>query len=80
MQISLRPDLFENNKVDIKISCDGAKYTRLSNYCLLSFMILTGEKDLSSNSELFVQYIVIILHHNNNVTGNGIIFSSMLAL
>jgi len=52
MQASLRPDLFKNNEVDIKISCDGAKYTRLSNYCLLSFMILTGEKDLSIASKL----------------------------
>ena len=54
MQISLRPDLFKNNEVNIKISCDGANYTRLSNYCLLSFTILTGEKDLSSTSELFM--------------------------
>ena len=52
MQVNTQPDLFENNTVKIKISCDGAKYTRLSSYCLLSFTLLTGDKDLSIMSEL----------------------------
>ena len=47
------PDKNFNEVIKIKISGDGAKYSRTSNFILLSFTILIGEQkeDLSSNSE-----------------------------
>lgn len=38
--------------IKIRISGDGAKYSRTSNFNILSFNILTGNNDLSCQSKL----------------------------
>ena len=47
------PDKDFSEFIKVKISGDGAKYSRTSNFILLSFTILIGEQkeDLGSNSE-----------------------------
>ena len=37
--------------IQIKVSADGAKYSRTSNFCLISFAILTDQHTLSSESK-----------------------------
>ena len=55
MQVNKDPDYFyENNmKIHVKISMDGAQYSRSSSFCLLSFSILNREYTLSPASKLF---------------------------
>ena len=52
LQIADNPDK-DFDSINIKISGDGAKFSRTSNFILFSFTILTGDqsKDLSSHSK-----------------------------
>ena len=50
------------NKIQIKVSADGVKYSRTSNFCLISFAILTDQHTLSSESKLYLagyRYMII---------------------
>jgi len=57
LQVAQNPDK-DFNIIKIKLSGDGAKYSRTSNFVLFSFNMLTGDqnKDLSSHSK---KYLVI---------------------
>ena len=57
MQVNKDPDYFyENNmEIHVKISMDGAQYSRSSSFCLLSFSIFNREYTFSLASKLFWQ-------------------------
>ena len=55
MQNQIHPDLYKDNKVvKIKISGDGAKYSRNDTFVVITFNILTGKNDLSSSSKFIL--------------------------
>ena len=47
-QITKYPGFYENHKIHIRISLDGAQFTRYSTYCLLSFALLGGKSSVKS--------------------------------
>jgi len=50
-QIINNPSFFrESMEIHVKISIDGARYSRHSNYCLMSLAIINEEFTLSSKS------------------------------
>ena len=47
--------------IKVRISGDGAKYSRSSNFNIMSFNILTGHNDLSCKGEhLYILYIIFV--------------------
>jgi len=59
MQMNRDPTKFSDNKIKVKISLDGAKYSRTSNFCILSFTIL-GEDEFSQSSKNVSRVLCII--------------------
>ena len=56
MQVSKDPDYFyENMEIHVKISMDGAQYSRSSSFCLLSFSIFNREYTLSPASKFLAK-------------------------
>ena len=59
LKVNENPLYFEmTDKIQIKVSADGAKYSRTSNFCLISFAILTDRHNISSESKYM--YVVIL--------------------
>ena len=55
------PDYFqENMEIHVKISMDGAQYTKKSSFTLLSFSIFTREYTLSPTSKLRISVKILI--------------------
>ena len=61
------PTKFTNNKIRIKISLDGANYSRSSNFCILSFAVLCGGELNQSSMEYIYghNYITTTYVHLN---------------
>ena len=56
IQVSKDPDYFyENMEIHVKISMDGAQYSRSSSFCLLSFSIFNREYTLSPASKFLTK-------------------------
>ena len=55
VQITKYPSMKTATSIKVRISGDGAKYSRTSNFNIMSFSILTGHNDLSCQSK-FVEY------------------------
>lgn len=53
------------SEVEVKISGDGAPFSRLSSFILLSYSLPSLEESLSSKCGLQLHYIIIL--HNNNL-------------
>lgn len=52
IQNQMHPDIYKRNKVvRVRISGDGAKYSRNDTFIPITFNILTGKNDLSSKSK-----------------------------
>ena len=60
----MHPDIYKKNKiVRVRISGDGAKYSRNDNFVVMTFNILTGKNDLNSNSKsLFSKILHMYIH------------------
>jgi len=56
------PTRFIDNKIRIKISMDGAKYSRAANFCIFSFTVLDGDEfnqasmyaNITDNSDVYI--------------------------
>ena len=55
IQVSKDPDYFKNMEIHVKISMDGAQYSRSSSFCLLSFSIFNREYTLSPASKFLTK-------------------------
>ena len=55
----MHPDIYKTNKVvRVRISGDGAKYNRTDSFVVMTFNILTGKNDLSTNSKSDLYYMM----------------------
>ena len=52
LQIVAYPGFYTNNKyIFVRISLDGARFTRQSTYYILSFAVLSGRENISSEGK-----------------------------
>lgn len=57
----------EDHTIKLKISGDGARMTKLTNYVILSFCILNGSEDvLSARDDFMTNSLMIITLQCNN--------------
>ena len=59
------PGFYTNNKIFVKISLDGARFTRQSTYCILSFAVLFEKETISSEGKrcnlIGTELLIVIL-------------------
>lgn len=45
------PGFYEGEKIFVRVSLDGAQFSRHSTYCLLSFALLAGQSHVKSTGK-----------------------------
>ena len=77
VQITKYPSMKTATSIKIRISGDGAKYSRTSNFNVMLFGILTGHNDLSCQSKVveykyrLYAYFICSYTHNSSRQGKG---------
>ncbi|XP_065887713.1 uncharacterized protein [Dysidea avara] len=74
------PTRFTTNKVKVKISLDGAKYSRTSNFCILSFTVLCGGREFNQSNVQVVSVIKAEETYENIAEGMRISLQQINAL